>query len=765
MKKLVILLIGVTLVFTACKKKLDQPDITPFPSGTEWTVGQILDTLATGTFQFDKEWHKNAIVKGYVIADETGGNIYRTFYLRGTDGKCIAVYRKGASDGGSDDFNVKVGDYIGYSLYGSIISEYSKLPQIQVQEHDVNKLIVIYKRGCYDEAQPVKTTIARINAGEHLCDLVQIDSVQFEVYEGLTYAEGQTNTNRSLVSCAGESIIVRTSGYASFAAEPLPSGKGRLTSIASVYNTTWQLLIRNTYDVNLNNPRCGEGGETMEMPYAQIFSASFGTYTTYSVVGDQVWEIAYNTAKMTGYANQTNYENEDWLISSPVNVSSVEHAKAVISYIAKYTPAYDDDVTIQISSDYVYGDDPTTATWTQLSATLPNTSGGWSDFETVEISLDDFIGQIVTFAVKFKSSTTQSRTIEIQSITIQEGEAGGGGGGGGELQQMPYTQDFSSSFGTYTTKSVIGSQMWEIAYSTAKMTGYVGGTNYENEDWLISSPVAITGVDHAKAAMTYIAKYTPPSDDDVTIQISSDYVYGGDPTTATWTQLSATLPNTNGGWDDFENVEINLDEFIGQTVTFAVKFISTDQASRTIEIKSITVQEGGDTPPTPPTGDIFNETFATGQGGFTVQNVVKPSSVANIWVFDSQFSCMIGNAFISNTVHEEAEGWLISPSIDLNGYNSAIMTFDHAFKFAGNAANELTLWVSTDYEDGAPSTAHWEQVEIPNYPTGSNWTFVSSNDIDLSEYLGNSNFRFAFKYMGTTTATPKWEIKNVVISE
>ena len=577
------------MVFISCKKDLDKPDITPFPNGTEWTVGQILDTLANGTFQFDKEWHKDAIVKGYVIADETGGNIYRTFYLRGLDGKCIAVYRKGSSDGGSDDFNVRVGDYVGYSLYGSIISEYSKLPQIQVQEHDVNNLIVIYERGCYDKVQPINTTITRINAGEHLCDLVQIDDVQFETYEGLTYAEGTSNTNRSLVSCSGESIIVRTSGYASFAGELLPAGRGSLTSIASVYNTTWQLLIRTTSDVRLVNSRCGEGGELMEVPYNQSFASSFGTYVTKNVIGDQEWHIDFQAATMSGYA--------------------------------------------------------------------------------------------------------------------------------------------------------------------------AGKAYYENEDWLISSPVDLTTVDKAVMKVNYGAKYFNNVNNDVTFWISDNYTYDSIPASATWTQIPAEIQNNNF---QFEDVELVIPEsYVGKIVNVAVKYTSTNSAAGTIEIKSILVREGE---PAPQPQTIFSETFGSGQGDFTIQNVFMATGLSYVWSFKSGYG-MVGSAFTNNTSYE-SESWLISPAIDMNGYGSAIFSFDHtANKLTGAPATYYTVWISTDYVDGLPETATWTQLNVPNYPAGTNWTFVNSGDIDLGAYLNNTNVHIAFKYTSENGNSGSWEVKNVLIKE
>ena len=338
-------------------------------------------------------------------------------------------------------------------------------------------------------------------------------------------------------------------------------------------------------------------GDLQSMPYTQSFDKDFGTYKRINVLGEQVWNIDYSAATITGHVKIEDqhyyYENEDWLISSPVKIkSSYEHAKVVLNYAAQYQGEAN-DITLQVSSDYHFGTAPSSGTWTVLPVNIENTDG-WT-FTDLEASLDQFIGEKIIFAVKFTSSNTASRTIEVKSIKITEGEASGGGGGtGGELQHMPYVQSFASSFGTYCTRSVIGDQVWAIDFSAATMTGHVkvGEEHfyYENEDWLISSPVEITDVEHAKAVVNYAAQYQSDSDDDVTFHVSTSYNWGDDPTTARWTQLDIQYPNTNG-WT-FTDSEVSLDAFIGQTITVAIKFTSTNTASRTMEVKSISVMEG-----------------------------------------------------------------------------------------------------------------------------------------------------------------------------
>lgn len=725
MKKLAILLIGVTLVFVSCKKKLDQPSITPFPSGNEWTVGQILDSLANGTFSFDKDYHKNATVKGYVIADETGGNIYRTFYLRGVDGKCIAVYRKGSNEGGSELFNVKVGDYIGYSLYGSVISEYSKLPQIQVQAKDPNQLIVIYESDCTSQVQPVSTTITRINAGEHLCDLVTLSDVQFEDYQGLTYAENGTNTNRSLVSCSGESIIVRTSGYATFAAEPLPEGRGSLTSIA-VYNTTWQLLVRNTSDVNMNDERCGGGGDIMDMPYNQNFTSSFGTYTTYSVSGDQTWIIDYSTAKMTGKEGSTFFENEDWLLSSPVNIVNVEHAKAVVNYVAQYNGP-EDDVTIQISSDYVYGDDPTTATWTKLPVTFPNT-GGWNDFQDKEMSLDAYIGQTVTFAVKFVSSSTQSRTIEIKSIMIQEGEPGGGGGTliGDGTRENPYT---AADVITLATQSSDGNKYWVKDYIVGVIdTAYnyvYSASTYVTSNIIMSSDVNVSNDDEC-----------------IPIQLPFGAVRDG-----------LNLAANPGNYQQEVLIYGTLEKYFQKPGVKNVSYAEINGNSYGIE------PGGGET-------EYFNEVLTT-QASF---NTFSSYSVAGdqVWTYSSSYGAVM-SGYASGTSYAN-EDWFISAPIDLSASTNPVLTFEHARGPASSinvGVNEgyYTVWMTNDYTEGQdPNDTSWTEITGVVHGTSA-WGWVSSGQLAVPEAFKTSTCRVAFKYLSIDGASATWEVRNVIISE
>ena len=355
--------------------------------------------------------------------------------------------------------------------------------------------------------------------------------------------------------------------------------------------------------ITLAFPVSGIGGEVQSLPYYQSFENDFGTYLVYNEEGAKSWEIDYNSAKMTGYVSGVYYANIDWLISSPVDLTNVSDAKMTISHICRYFHFIDEEITIWASTDYTWCDTPMNATWTQVPAFLTE-GNNWNDYTTTEVALTEFVGQIVTLAVKYTSTNNNAGTIQIQSILIEEGTAGGGPtppGPGVEVQALPYYQSFATEFGTYMTYDELGAQSWEIDYNTAKMTGYVGGNYYANIDWLISSPVAITGVNDAKMTMSYIGRYFNNINDEVTVWASTDYNWSDDPTNATWSQVTATL-SEGSNWNDFLTTEIALTEYVGQTVTFAVRYTSTNSKAGTMEIQSITIEESsGVTPPDPPT--------------------------------------------------------------------------------------------------------------------------------------------------------------------
>lgn len=152
---------------------------------------------------------------------------------------------------------------------------------------------------------------------------------------------------------------------------------------------------------------------------------------------------------------------------------------------------------------------------------------------------------------------------------------------------------------------------------------------------------------------------------------------------------------------------------------------------------------------------VLDESFATGQGSFTIDNKQLPNGEGSfVWSLgsfnDDKF--MKASAYIGGTRYA-SESWLVSPPVDLSQAATATLTFDHAHNYAGTAEEEFTLWATETSAD------NWQQLTIDKY--GSEFNFTTAT-IDLSAYAGKT-IKFAFKYISTTAAAGTWEIKNVKV--
>ena len=238
------------------------------------------------------------------------------------------------------------------------------------------------------------------------------------------------------------------------------------------------------------------------------------------------------------------------------------------------------------------------------------------------------------------------------------------------------------------------------------------------------------------------------------------------PTAASTDQTSLNLTfNLNG--QSFTHTISDASIFEkGKNVSFNAN-LSINNGKPVVTIGAATIEDwdeklGGDINVdfdggTQPGGEtvVLDESFATGQGSFTIDNKQLPngegSFVWNLGSFnDDKF--MKASAYIGGTKYA-SESWLVSPLVDLSQATTATLTFDHAHNYAGTAEEEFTLWATETSAD------NWQQLTIDKYGSGFKFTTAT---IDLSAYAGKT-IKFAFKYISTTDAAGTWEIKNVKV--
>ncbi|ACF12813.1 5'-Nucleotidase domain protein [Chloroherpeton thalassium ATCC 35110] len=166
--------------------------------------------------------------------------------------------------------------------------------------------------------------------------------------------------------------------------------------------------------------------------YSGFDNADLAGFDTVSVVGEQVWgTTSYGTPKpsgmMTGYANSTRNDNEDWLIIPAMDFTGKSGVKLSFTEAINYeTVSVDDNQQVLISTDYTGFGDPNAATWDTLNVTNRSTGSSWTFVTVDDFDLSDYEGESsVYIAFKYISSATDNNasTWEIDDITVQADNA------------------------------------------------------------------------------------------------------------------------------------------------------------------------------------------------------------------------------------------------------------------------------------------------------------------------------------------------------
>ena len=232
-------------------------------------------------------------------------------------------------------------------------------------------------------------------------------------------------------------------------------------------------------------------------------------------------------------------------------------------------------------------------------------------------------------------------------------------------------------------------------------------------------------------------------------------------------------PTKNGDWYEYSDIEGFNIIFVNGTTwstdnnqTKDILSVNEDICiqvnSNTSGKRNYTQIDCPDSEPTQCEPLPYIEPFSDSQGAFTEQVITGANGLTKMWTFTSAYGMKISGR-VSGTNYK-SESWLISPCINLTTAQKPILSFSHTHKFAGTPTNELTLWISTNYTGGTPSSSTWKQLTIPTYATNTDWTFVSSGDIDLSAFIGQ-NVNIAWKYTSTASYAATWEVKNVVVKD
>ena len=229
------------------------------------TFDQLLEKLTPGKITNIQE---DKYLEALVAADDQSGNIFKILVLkdmRGEKGLSMSI------DENELHALYPVGQVVYVHLKDLAIGNFEGLPTLGVNSGNTVGRIpaslvrsLLIKSGRTAPVEPLKIKFSELNSS-HYSRLIQLEGMQFETATATTtYADATADpplsVNHNLTDCDENKIILRNSGFASFAGQTVPQGNGSIIAVYSYYRSAPQLLIRNVTDINFDQERCGGGG-------------------------------------------------------------------------------------------------------------------------------------------------------------------------------------------------------------------------------------------------------------------------------------------------------------------------------------------------------------------------------------------------------------------------------------------------------------------------------------------------------------------------
>ena len=444
MNKIIKLLTAVMMVaaigtLSSCKKTFDSP---PGPSDPNIVANTSIKTLkamhtSAGVFNVI---NTDLIISGVVVADDKSGNFYKQLFIKDSTGGLQILL----------DANSLYGTYpVGRRIYikcnGLCISDYNGTMELGIKATVAGipslngipaNLISNYVIGgsINNPVTPTVVTLSQLTTGmqdKYLGTLIQLDGYAFNALNS-TYSDTsvyKSTVNLDIKNCSGNTVIIRTSAYASFAGKQVAQGRGSILAIYTTYGTTKQLIIRDTSDVRFTDPYdCPLAAGTL---LSQDFESIGANNLTLSLPGwkniGETGGVSYlngvfgpvKCGKISAFSTGASAVTS-WLISPAVNLTGATAPKITFTHAEGYAVGAT-SFQVLISTNYAGSNTPSTSTWASqwtLVAATPTT--GYSSFAPVTINIPaTYIGQTIYVAFKYDGGDpTKTTTYEIDDVKV-----------------------------------------------------------------------------------------------------------------------------------------------------------------------------------------------------------------------------------------------------------------------------------------------------------------------------------------------------------
>jgi hypothetical protein len=263
-----IYVLSIMLLSSACVKNRDFEEPELVCADEDFSIVNIseLKKMYNGeTAQIQEDW----VIKGYVVSSDKTGNFFNILHFQdassnATEGLQMELELRDSHlffDIGQPIFIKLKGLYLGqtngvYKIGGVFTSfgnrSVGRLPNSVIYNH------ILLSCGPVENISPTSVSIFELNESM-VNTLVRIDNVEFKEDElGQTFAVEKEETQRTLVDCDDNELILLNSGYSDFQSQVIPDKMGTATGVLTMDKNEFQLIIRTVDDLDFNKVRCEE---------------------------------------------------------------------------------------------------------------------------------------------------------------------------------------------------------------------------------------------------------------------------------------------------------------------------------------------------------------------------------------------------------------------------------------------------------------------------------------------------------------------------
>ena len=446
-----------TIITISCNKKFDEPPATPLVSVDTSITNHVISIRALKKRHIIGGLERisdTVVITGIISGDDQSGNLYKQITIQdSTAGITLLLDRSGLFT------DYPAGRRVYIKCIGLYISDYNYNIQLGILNNTIptspslgsipssmfDNFIV--KGSLNNQLTPRIVTLPQLSALAKSSNipandslqgtLIQVNNVEFAASDvGLIYSDtsaAKRNVSRNITDCFSNTTVIYSSGYASFAGFPLPTGEGTLKGIYIPYKTNTQIVVRDTSDVQFYGLRCGPAVSTT------LFSETFSGVTnkaTITTTGSltNVWQNIAEVGGVSyvGYVSGTTHlaSVSAFSVSSTQNVITSWMITNAIKIPATITSPYlsfstidghDNGATFQVmvSTDYNGSTSPSNSHWTALPATIPSGDSGFgTSTPSGNVDLSAYIGKTIYIGWRYDGTNTKNTTFEFGNVKV-----------------------------------------------------------------------------------------------------------------------------------------------------------------------------------------------------------------------------------------------------------------------------------------------------------------------------------------------------------